>query len=63
MQQKEWKELEKIVDRQGIRAVLYSLSVLCYEKSEHIAQDKPLAKKWLRVSNKISKVLPLIDTP
>jgi NAD-dependent oxidoreductase involved in siderophore biosynthesis len=45
-------QLEPVVDRHGIAAVLEALAFLCEAKSEHITsawQDRALARSWKKV--------------
>jgi hypothetical protein len=49
LNQNEIVELETLIDRVSLEAVLQALSEICGAKSEHILsnwQDKPLAKLW-----------------
>jgi hypothetical protein len=46
-------ELESLVDHHSVEVVLYALSEICGEKSEHIRhtwQDEALRKRWWKAS-------------
>lgn len=52
-------ELECLVDRVGLLAVVSSLGCIAGWKADHIRehyQDTPLAKRWDKASNVLSKV-------
>ena len=47
--QTESEQLEQIIDRRGLQAVVQELSTICGAKADHIEhnwQDKPLARRW-----------------
>ncbi|MDX2087861.1 MAG: hypothetical protein SFX73_08425 [Kofleriaceae bacterium] len=51
-------EIEPVVDQHGIAEVLEALSFLCQAKSDHIEaawQDRPLARAWKRVGDKVAQ--------
>jgi hypothetical protein len=51
--------LEAMIDRAGIRNVLYALAHIAGEKSEHVAvnwQDMPLAKQWDKAAQSLSNM-------
>jgi len=53
--------LESIVDKCGIDNVLLALSVMCGDKSVHVAvawQDPHLAKRWCTVADDLSAIVP-----
>lgn len=52
-------ELELIVDRHGLGAVLTMLESICCEKAGHVStnyQDESLAKSWERDASKIGRL-------
>jgi len=52
-------ELERILDRIGLRAILRALSEIATEKELHIAenwQNYALAKLWARAANRLDKL-------
>lgn len=51
--------LESMVDRAGVRNVLYALAHICGEKADHIRsnwQDVPLARHWEQRARTISRL-------
>ncbi len=51
-------ELENIIDRHSLSAVLLALEVVCGEKADHIRanwQDKTLAREWDKYSKRMGK--------
>lgn len=53
---RETDELEALIDRRGIEAVLQQISDLCGLKADHIAsnwQDCTLAKRWATVAGAV----------
>lgn len=58
--------LEEMVDKVGVRNVLYALAHICNAKAEHVAvnwQDTAMAKEWTRAAAKVDAFAPRIDTP
>ena len=52
-------ELEIMIDRSSLHEVLNALADICAQKADHIQsnyQDKPLAKTWMKVSWKLTKL-------
>jgi alpha-amylase/alpha-mannosidase (GH57 family) len=52
-------ELEQMIDRHGLYAVVQMLETICQEKSDHLLsnwQDQPAANRWLRAANKCDKL-------
>lgn len=52
----EMNELELLIDKHGLSAVLKTLAEICYEKSEHIRanwSDSGLARDWERAGNAV----------
>lgn len=52
-------QLEAMVDKVGLRNVLYALEHICHEKAEHLRnnwQDRTSAGVWNRRGNKLNKV-------
>jgi hypothetical protein len=52
-----FSDMEKIIDSEGLVAILNSLGTICYEKADHIKttypNDKELCRQWERVGSKI----------
>jgi hypothetical protein len=51
-------DLETLIDRVGMKNVLYALAVIANEKAEHLAlnwQDSFLSRTWERNAAKIEK--------
>ena len=56
-------ELESMVDKVGIRNVLWALAHIAGAKAEHVAtnwQDVLLAKQWMKISGQIQSLVPRI---
>lgn len=52
------EELEKLVDRHGLKQVLLELGTICRLKAEHLRenwQDPVLAKRWSDLAPKIEQ--------
>lgn len=52
-------QLERLIDGHSTSTVLEALSLVCYEKANHIEenwQDKNLASTWNSAGNMISKI-------
>ena len=52
-------ELEKYVDKYGLKLIIETLSEIAHDKSVHIAeswQDVPLAKLWTKRGNLLAQV-------
>lgn len=46
-------ELEALIDKHGLVAVLRSIEAICFEKAEHVAvdwQNASLAKRWCAIA-------------
>ena len=44
-------EIEALIDRHGLSAILNAMAETCHEKSAHVAenwQDKQLAREWTK---------------
>ncbi len=53
-------ELELMIDKHGMRAVLLALTDIAYEKAEHVMtnyQDKPLAKAWESAARAVNRAV------
>lgn len=51
--------LEAMIDKVGVRNVLYATASICNAKAEHIGhnwQDQSLAHLWNKTANEIGKV-------
>jgi hypothetical protein len=56
--------LEAMVDKVGLRNVVYALSMICDAKAEHIHvawQDHALAKKWENDASKLDAIANRIN--
>lgn len=55
MEQSDVYDLEIMIDKHGLYAVVDALAAICSEKAEHLRsawQDKQAAKNWGKASNK-----------
>ena len=58
--------LEAMVDKVGMRNIVYALSHIADAKAEHIAtnwQDKLTASHWERVANQLDAFAHKLNTP
>lgn len=54
------EDLEKLIDRDGLRPVLAAIAEICYLKAAHIAenwQDTATAKVWTNTGIALDKVM------
>jgi hypothetical protein len=57
-------QLEAMVDRVGLRNVLYALERICYAKADHLRanwQDDRTAKSWSREARRLQKAADRVD--
>ena len=57
-------QLEAMVDRVGLRNVLYALVHICHEKSDHIDanwQDYHISEAWTREALRLQKAADRVD--
>jgi hypothetical protein len=57
-------QLEAMVDRVGLRNVLYALVHICHEKSDHIDanwQDYYTAREWTKEALRLQKAADRVD--
>jgi len=50
------QQLEKLIDENGLKAIIDTIAYICYEKEGHILenwQDKKLASTWRQDANKL----------
>jgi hypothetical protein len=58
--------LEAMVDRVGVRNVLYALEYICRGKADHVrsnSQDEALAKCWDHSARQLEKAASVQDAP
>lgn len=57
-------QLEHLVDKYGLNAMLAELANVCGEKAEHLRvnwQDSDAAKEWEKAGNRIAKACSSIE--
>jgi hypothetical protein len=59
-------DLEQILDRTGVKGLFEALAEIASEKESHVEenwQDRPLARRWGKLSGRFEKLAETIDDP
>lgn len=54
------EDLERLIDRDGLRPVLAAIAEICYLKAAHLAenwQDTTTAKVWTQTGQRLDKAM------